>query len=77
MLTCLYHPTEKARVLDDESIEFKDCIDSGAWFRHPNDAKKMREKYERKILKEQGLHAKRRERGGNHQQPSEDGGDAA
>lgn len=77
MLTCLYHPTEDLRVLDDETEEFKKLLNSGVWFRHPTDAKNMREKHERKILKEQGLHTKRRQRGGAHQQPSEDGGDAA
>lgn len=75
MLNCVYHPTEKMRVVEDE--EYKQLLATGVWFAHPNEAKELREKYERKILEEQRLHDKRRKRGSNHKQPSEDGGKSA
>ena len=72
MLNCIYHPTQAMRVVEDE--EYQDLLSTGVWFAHPNDAKAMREKHERQILKEQRLHDKGRKRGPNHQQSSKDGG---
>lgn len=75
MLNCIYHPTEAMRVVEDD--EYKRLLATGAWFSHPNEAKKLREKYERKILEEQRLHSTRRKRGANHKQPPEDGTNSA
>ncbi len=73
MLNCIYHPTEKMRVVDD--VEYEKLLATGLWFKHPNEAKEVRAKYERKILEEQRLHNKRRERGSNLKQPSKNGGE--
>lgn len=73
MLTCLYHPTEKTRVLEDDSEKFKDLLASGFWFRHPNDAKALRAKYEREIQDEKkrdGLHSKSGKGSSNRKKPS-------
>lgn len=48
MLTSLYHPTLGAHVFKDEEVEDKTA--TGVWFKNPNEAKKMRNDYERQIL---------------------------
>lgn len=48
-LTCLYHPYLEMVVTDDEK-RFKELLDSGLWFRHPNEAKQMRSEYENERL---------------------------
>jgi hypothetical protein len=44
------------RVVDDE--EYKQLLETGSWFKHPNEAKEVREKYERQIRREQGKRSK-------------------
>ncbi len=44
-LTCLYHPYLEIIVTDDEE-RFKELLDSGMWFKHPNEAKQLKEEYE-------------------------------
>lgn len=47
---CIYHPVMDMRVVDDAMYE--DLIASGVWFKHPNEAKEMRAKYEQRLHNE-------------------------
>jgi hypothetical protein len=47
MINCVYHPTEKMRVVDDS--ERDRLVETGVWFNHPNQAKQLRAEYERRI----------------------------
>ncbi len=47
-LTCLYHPVDEMKVLDDAD-EYDRLIATGFWFDHPLKAKSMRESYEKRI----------------------------
>jgi hypothetical protein len=67
---CIYHPLNEMRVVDDETYE--DLLSTGVWFKHPNDAKAMREKYEKR-LQDPGLHPKKRKGRGNREQAPTDG----
>lgn len=68
MLTCVYHPVNGMRVVEDE--ESIDLLASGVWFDHPNKAKEMRAKYE------QRLHDEGRKGSRNRRKPPSDGGSA-
>lgn len=35
--------------LVDDPVEYERLMGTGAWFEHPNDAKKLRESYEKRI----------------------------
>jgi hypothetical protein len=61
-LNCIYHPFQKMRVVEDE--EYEKLVSSGKWFKHPLEAKKVREHYEEHIRQ----HA--REGSSNCEQPS-------
>jgi hypothetical protein len=50
MLNCIYHPTNDMRVVEDD--EYETLLATGVWFKHPNEAKKVREDYEKRILDE-------------------------
>ncbi len=50
MLNCVYHPVDEMRVVTDEDRD--KLLASGAWFDHPQDAKNMREDYEKQIRKQ-------------------------
>jgi hypothetical protein len=45
MLTAIYHPILGAKALEDGEY-LERLIDSGAWFRHPKDAERVRQTYE-------------------------------
>lgn len=47
MLSCVYHPTDNMRVVEEE--ERVNLLATGAWFDTPNEAKQMRAEYERRI----------------------------
>lgn len=47
MLSCVYHPTDNMRVVDEE--ERVKLVASGAWFDTPIEAKQLRAEYERRI----------------------------
>lgn len=47
MLCCIYHPTEQMRVVED--VERDKLIATGLWFNTPNEAKQVRNDYERRI----------------------------
>lgn len=48
--SCLYHPTLGMRVLEEsQHKEYKELLETGVWFTHPNDAKRMRNDYEEQI----------------------------
>jgi hypothetical protein len=68
-LSCLYHAKHPMRVLDDET-EFNRLIASGEWFNHPSLTNRGSQ-YEKPRL-----HTSRRKRRINHEQASNDGGDA-
>lgn len=50
MLTCVYHPIDEFRVVEEDEAE--KLMASGVWFDSPLDAKKYREKVENEINKE-------------------------
>lgn len=50
MLHCVYHPMGEMRVVEDDDKE--KLLASGIWFAHPNEAKAMRDKAEKKVKKE-------------------------
>lgn len=60
MHSCVYHPTEEMRVVDEE--EFERLLATGYWFKHPNEAKKMREEYERQINEKHGRKSRIKQR---------------
>lgn len=64
MLNCIYHPTEEMRVVDND--EYERLLKSGFWFAHPNDAKKMREKYENELRLEQKPRSKKAKQASKH-----------
>jgi hypothetical protein len=48
--SCLYHPTEKMRVIEaDQEDEYKRLLATGVWFDHPTKAKQMRDDHEKQI----------------------------
>lgn len=47
MLCCVYHPTEKMRVVEDS--ERDKLLATGAWFNTPHEANQLRNDYERRI----------------------------
>jgi hypothetical protein len=47
MLCCVYHPTENMRVVED--VERDRLLATGVWFNTPNEAKQLRNDYERRI----------------------------
>ena len=49
MIHCIYHPTDNMRVVDDD--EYEKLLSTGSWFKHPNEAKEVREKHERNRIK--------------------------
>jgi len=65
MLNCIYHPVNEMKVVEDE--EYEDLLTTGVWFKHPTEAKAMREKYE------QRLHNARRKGSSNSEQKARDG----
>jgi hypothetical protein len=69
MLMCVYHPVNEMKVVEEE--EGEELIATGVWFKHPNDAKDMRAKYE------QRLHDERRKGSSNRKPKTRDGGSAA
>lgn len=50
MLTCIYHPIDPCRVVEQEEAER--LIESGVWFDCPTKAKSYRNKVEEDIKKE-------------------------
>ena len=58
MLNCIYHPVYPMRVVDDEV--YKDLLASGEWFKHPNEAKQVRQDYERQIRRDEGQRVRKR-----------------
>lgn len=52
MINCIYHPTYPMRVVDNE--EYEKLLSTGNWFKNPNEAKEVREKYEKQIRREKG-----------------------
>lgn len=66
---CIYHPVNDMRVVDD--AEYQTLLDTGVWFKHPNEAKNMREHYE------QRLHDEKRKGSGNRRKKALDGGRTA
>lgn len=50
MLTCIFHPIDGMRVLEDEEAQL--LIDSGVWFDSPLKAREYRLKVERDIQSE-------------------------
>lgn len=50
MLNCIYHPTEEMRVVHDD--EYQRLLETGMWFKHPNEAKEVRRKFEEEIKNE-------------------------
>lgn len=75
MINCIYHPVENMRVVDD--VEYKRLLDTGEWFAHPDEAKKVREQHERKIPEKPRLHSSRRQRGTNLKLTPTNGGETA
>lgn len=75
--SCLYHPTEPMRVLEEnQEEEYKRLLATGVWFDHPTKAKEMREKYENQIKAER-LHDEKR-KGSKHLKSSpRNGGESA
>lgn len=71
-LTCLYHPINKMKVVDDEN-EYNELIASGLWFDHPTKAKEVREHYEKAHVKKLRLHNAPRKRSSNIKPTSEHG----
>ena len=51
MLTCVYHPTDPMRVVEDDEAERLKAL--GVWFDSPVDAKQYRLKVENEIKQEQ------------------------
>lgn len=48
--SCLYHPTDGMRVLEESEEEiYKQLLETGVWFDHPTKAKEMRANYEKQI----------------------------
>jgi hypothetical protein len=60
MLTCIYHPTDNMRVVED--VERDRLVASGAWFDTPTEAKQMRAEYERRIREGETPRKRTRER---------------
>ncbi|HXK00706.1 MAG TPA: hypothetical protein VNF93_02330 [Buchnera sp. (in: enterobacteria)] len=52
MINCIYHPVYPMRVVDDE--EYEKLLATKEWFKHPNEAKQVREKYEGQIRRDEG-----------------------
>jgi len=52
MLTCIYHPLDPMRVVEEE--EARKLRDTGCWFDCPAKAKRYREKVESEIKHENG-----------------------
>lgn len=50
MLTCVYHPIDSMRVVEEDEAE--KLIASGVWFDNPTDAKNYRTNVEANIKKE-------------------------
>ncbi len=50
MLTCVYHPIDSRRIVEED--EAQRLIASGVWFDDPNKAKLYREKVEKEIQQE-------------------------
>jgi hypothetical protein len=71
MLNCAYHPVNGMKVVDND--EFEKLLATGVWFKHPTEAKNMREDYEKR-LQDQRLHAPKRKGRGNSKQASTNGG---
>jgi hypothetical protein len=47
--SCLYHPVDGLRVIEeDQEDEYNRLLKTGVWFDHPNKAKEMRIRYEKK-----------------------------
>jgi len=51
MINCIYHPTYPMRVVNNE--DYETMLSSGEWFKHPNEAKEVRIKYEKQIRRDQ------------------------
>jgi hypothetical protein len=67
---CIYHPVNEMRVVDD--TEYERLLETGVWFKHPNEAKQMRSDYEKR-LQDKRLHAPKRKGRGNREQTPNDG----
>lgn len=52
MINCIYHPVYPMRVVNDE--EYEQMLASGEWFKHPNEAKQVRNDYEKQIRRDSG-----------------------
>lgn len=52
--SCLYHPEEGLRVLEEnQEDEYNRLLESGVWFDHPNKAKEFKEKDNEKSIRQQ------------------------
>ena len=57
MLTCVYHPIDPVRVVEQDEAEKLKA--TGVWFDCPNKAKKYRAKVEDEIKREESMEAKK------------------
>lgn len=53
MLTCVYHPIDPMRVVEDDEADLLKA--SGCWFDSPKTAKEYRNKVEKEIQEEQSM----------------------
>jgi len=64
MLTCVYHPIDDCRVVDEDEAEL--LIASGVWFDSPAKSKASRDKVEEEIKHESKVKLPRSKKKGSH-----------